>query len=184
MWHYATKDSCFLRLTCFDLLQLLFDHCRFVTWGTSLCRSADVVKRWTKQILVGLFIGTVIMQLIFTLTCSKILPFSKGLLFTSIICSGLLFNGTIPLVFELIMECVFPVGEGTSVGMALILGNLVIFVFDAAFMFPMADVQWMNWVSVGGIAVCVPLLLVYKSQYRRLDLDTQPVEETSWGTFF
>ena len=135
------------------------------------------MKRWTKQILLGLFIGTVICQLIFTMTCSRILPFSQGLLFASIICGGLLFTGTIPLVFELIMECVFPVGEGTSVGMGLVLANSVIFVFDVAFMFPRSDVQWMNWVSVGGIACCIPLLLVYKSQYRRLDLDTEPVKE-------
>ena len=75
------------------------------------------------------------------------------------------------------MECVFPVGEGTSVGMGLVLANSVIFVFDAAFMFPRSDVQWMNWVSVGGIAFCIPLLPIYKSQYRRLDLDTEPVKE-------
>lgn len=142
----------------------------------SVHRSADMVKHWTKAILVGLFVGTVIMQLIFTMTCARILPFSQGLLFASIICSGLLFNGTIPLVFELIMECVFPIGEGTSVGIGLLLGNSVIFIFDAAFMFPVSDVQWMNWVSVGGIAVCVPLLLVYKAQFRRLDMDTKPAD--------
>lgn len=178
-WNAQNKSCFHILVSCSVLLcnNYLITVClQQLTWikipVPSFHRSADIVKHWTKQILVGLFIGTVTMQLIFTLTCSKILPFSQGLLFASIICSGLLFNGTIPLVFELIMECVFPVGEGTSVGMALILGNLVIFVFDAAFMFPMSDVQWMNWVSVGGIAVCVPLLLVYKSQYRRLDLDT------------
>ena len=129
------------------------------------------MKRWTKEILLGLFIGTVVSQLIFAMTCSRILPFSKGLLFASIICGGLFFNGTIPLVFEVIMECVFPVGEGTSVGIGLVVANSVLFMFDAAFMFPRSDVQWMNWVSVGGIAFCIPLLLVYKSEYRRLDLD-------------
>ena len=65
-----------------------------------------------------------------------------------------------------------PCGGGDISGIGLVLGNTVIFVFDAAFMFPMSNVQWMNWVSVGGIAVCVPLLLAYKSQYRRLDVDT------------
>ena len=135
------------------------------------------MKRWTKEILLGLFISTVFSQLIFAMTCSRTLPFSKGLLFASIICGGLFFNGTIPLVFELMMECVFPVGEGTSVGIGLVVANSVLFMFDAAFMFPWSDVQWMNWVCVGGIACCIPLLLVYKSQYRRLDLDTEPVKE-------
>ena len=135
------------------------------------------MKRWTKEILLSLFIGTVVSQLIFAMTCSRILPFSKGLLFASIICGGLFFNGTIPLVFELIMECVFPVGEGTSAGIGLVVANSVLFMFDAAFMFPRSDVQWMNWVSAGGIAFCIPLLLVYKSQYRRIDLDKKPVKE-------
>ena len=139
----------------------------------SYCRSADIVKRWTKVILIGLFMGTVVMQLIFTLACANIVPFSKGLLFTSIIGGGLLFNGTTPLVFELIMECVFPVGEGTSAGIGLILVNTVILFFDVTFMSPITDVRWMNWVCVGGITVCVPLLLLYKTQYRRLDLERE-----------
>ena len=136
------------------------------------------MKRWTKEILLGLFIGTVICQLIFTMTCSRILPFSEGLLFASIICGGLFYNGTVPLLFELIIECVFPVGEGTSVVIGLVVANSVLFMFDAAFMFPRSDVQWMNWVSVGGIAFCIPLLLVYKSEYRRLDLDSEPIKKT------
>ena len=122
---------------------------------------------------MALYVGTVLFQLIFTLTCSKILPFSQGLLFTSIICSGLLFNGTIPLVFELIMECVFPVGEGTSVGVGLVLGNAVILLFDLTFMFPITNVRWMNWVCVGGVTACIPLLLLYKAQYRRLAVDVE-----------
>ena len=71
------------------------------------------------------------------------------------------------------MECVFPVGEGVSVGIGLVFGNAVILLFDVTFMFPITDVRWMNWVCVGGISLCIPLLLCYKSQYRRLDLDTE-----------
>lgn len=134
-------------------------------------RAADFLKSWTKGILVALFISTVLMQLIFTLTCSRILPFSKVILFGSIIMSGLSFNGTLALLFELIMECVYPIGEATAVGVGLVFGNVVILLFDVTFMFPLSDVRWMNWVCVGGISVCVPLLLLYKSQYQRLHQD-------------
>lgn len=134
-------------------------------------RSADFFKYWTKSILVALFIGTAVMQLIFTLTCSRILPFFKEILFGSIIMSGLLFNGTLALLFELIMECVYPIGEATAVGVGLVFGNVVILLFDVTFMFPLSDVRWMNWLCIGGISVCVPLLLLYKSQYQRLDQD-------------
>lgn len=139
--------------------------------GVLIARSADFFKYWTKNILVVLFIGTVGMQLIFTLTCSRILPFFKEILFGSIIISGLLFNGTLALLFELIMECVYPIGEATAVGVGLVFGNVVILLFDVTFMLPLSDVRWMNWLCVGGIGVCVPLLLLYKSQYQRLDQD-------------
>lgn len=139
--------------------------------GVLIARSADFFKYWTKNILVALFIGTVGMQLIFTLTCSRILPFFKEILFGSIIISGLLFNGTLALLFELIMECVYPIGEATAVGVGLVFGNVVILLFDVTFMLPLSDVRWMNWLCVGGIGVCVPLLLLYKSQYQRLDQD-------------
>ncbi|XP_068669876.1 solute carrier family 49 member 4-like isoform X2 [Montipora foliosa] len=141
--------------------------------GVLIARSADTVKHWTKHILVALFIGTVMMLLLFSMTCSRILPFSKEILFGSIIIIGLLFNGTFALFFELIMECVYPVGEGTSVGVGLILGNFVILLFDVTFMFPTSDVRWINWVCAGGLGICIPLLLLYKSQYRRLGLDSE-----------
>ena len=69
------------------------------------------------------------------------------------------------------MECVFPVGEGTSVGVGLLLGNAVMLVFDVIFMFPMSDFRWMNWVCAGGVAVCIPLIGLSKTAYQRLNLE-------------
>lgn len=30
----------------------------------------------------------------------------------------------------------------------------------------------MNWTMIGGIVVCIPILLLYTESYNRLDLDT------------
>lgn len=30
----------------------------------------------------------------------------------------------------------------------------------------------MNWTMIGSIVVCIPILLLYKESYNRLDLDT------------
>lgn len=170
IWTVNVEVSSFVYLLLIGSLDKSMHACMIVILSVSF-RSADFFKYWTKNILVALFIGTVGMQLIFTLTCSRILPFFKEILFGSIIISGLLFNGTLALLFELIMECVYPIGEATAVGVGLVFGNVVILLFDVTFMLPLSDVRWMNWLCVGGIGVCVPLLLLYKSQYQRLDQD-------------
>lgn len=170
IWTVKVEVSSFVYLLLIGSLDKSMHACMIVILSLSF-RSADFFKYWTKNILVALFIGTVGMQLIFTLTCSRILPFFKEILFGSIIISGLLFNGTLALLFELIMECVYPIGEATAVGVGLVFGNVVILLFDVTFMLPLSDVRWMNWLCVGGIGVCVPLLLLYKSQYQRLDQD-------------
>ena len=170
IWTVKVEVSSFVYLLLIGSLDKSMHACISVILSISF-RSADFFKYWTKNILVALFIGTVGMQLIFTLTCSRILPFFKEILFGSIIISGLLFNGTLALLFELIMECVYPIGETTAVGVGLVFGNVVILLFDVTFMLPLSDVRWMNWLCVGGIGVCVPLLLLYKSQYQRLDQD-------------
>lgn len=170
IWTVNVEVSSFVYLLLIGSLDKSMHACMIVILSISF-RSADFFKYWTKNILVALFIGTVGMQLIFTLTCSRILPFFKEILFGSIIISGLLFNGTLALLFELIMECVYPIGEATAVGVGLVFGNVVILLFDVTFMLPLSDVRWMNWLCVGGIGVCVPLLLLYKSQYQRLDQD-------------
>ena len=170
IWTVKVEVSSFVYLLLIGSLDKSMHACMIVILSISF-RSADFFKYWTKNILVALFIGTVGTQLIFTLTCSRILPFFKEILFGSIIISGLLFNGTLALLFELIMECVYPIGEATAVGVGLVFGNVVILLFDVTFMLPLSDVRWMNWLCVGGIGVCVPLLLLYKSQYQRLDQD-------------
>jgi hypothetical protein len=110
-------------------------------------------------------------QLLFTLTCSRIIPFSKPLLFSSIVLGGLFFNATTPLLFEMAVEAVYPLAEGLTAILLLVITSILYLVFSIAFMFPAMDVEWLNWATVVFNGLCVLGLLVYKNKFKRLDLD-------------
>ena len=82
-----------------------------------------------------------------------------------------MYNGTLPLFFELAMERVYPVGEGVAGSILVAAGNLVLLLFYIAFMVPQSDIKWMNWVTVAGLGVCVIGCLIDREEYTRLDLD-------------
>jgi len=69
-----------------------------------------------------------ICQLVFSLSCAK------PLFYSSIIFGGFVFNGTFPLLFELAMECVYPVSGGIAGGTVIKAVNVVLLFFDIAFM--------------------------------------------------
>ncbi|XP_073245617.1 solute carrier family 49 member 4 homolog [Porites lutea] len=144
-----------------------------VVSGILLARCADIIKHRTKQMLMFLLVLSTISQLIFSLSCAGILPSTKQILFTSIIFGGLVYNGTLPLFFELAMECVYPFGEGIAGSLLVTMGNVVLMLFYIAFMLPHSDVRWMNWVTVTGLGVCVLGLLIYREKYTRLEIDAR-----------
>ena len=115
----------------------------------------------------------------FTLSCLKVLPTTNAILYTSVIASGLFYNGSLPLFFELAMECVYPVAEGLTGGILITVGNVVLLFFYAAFMLPQSNVSWMNWVTVAGIGISVPGLMIYREKYTRLSLDSSKDLEVS-----
>jgi len=143
-----------------------------VVSGILLARCADYVKHRTKQLLLLLLTLSTISQLFFSLSCAGILPSTKPLLYSSIVVGGFVFNGALPLFFELVVECVYPVGEGIAGGILTTVANVVLLLFYVAFMLPHSDMRWMNWVKVTGFAVCVTGLLFHREKYIRLDLDS------------
>ena len=124
---------------------------------------------------------TVIAQVVFTLSCLKVLPSTNAVLFTAIICAGFFFNGTVPLFLELCVESVYPVAEGMPGIVANVIANVVLLIFYGSFMLPHSDVEWMNWVLGVGVGISIPILLVYRQKYPRLDMDTQTVPEEHDG---
>jgi len=114
-----------------------------------------------------------ISQLVFSLSCAGILPSTKPLLYSFIIFGGFVFNGTLPLLFELAMECVYPVGGGIVGGIVIEAMSVVLLLFDIAFMLLHSDIKGMNWVLTSVYGVGVIGMLIFREKYTRLDLDTQ-----------
>ena len=114
-----------------------------------------------------------ISQLVFSLSCAGILPSTKPLLYSSIIFGGFVFNGTLPLLFELAVECSYPIGSGVVGSIIMEAINVVLLFFDVAFMLPHSDIKGMNWVLTSVYGVGVIGVLFFEEQYTRLDLDTQ-----------
>jgi len=92
---------------------------------------------------------------------------------------GLFFNGTTPLLFEMAIETVYPIGEALTSVMLLKGGNVIYLIFCILFMFPGTSTAWMNWSTVFSCGICVPGLVIYKAKFKRLDLDENFTGESS-----
>ena len=122
--------------------------------------------------MILLFLLSAVCTAVFSLACDQVIPLSKALLFAMSLLEYTFFSGTIPLSFELAAECSYPVDEGivsAVLGMAASIVNLVFFL---AFSFVDVQPTWMNWVMTGAFACCIPLVLMYKDERKRLDIDT------------
>ena len=89
------------------------------------------------------------------------IPFSKALTFGSFIVIGLTFVAIGPVFLELVVECTYPVPEGLSTGLMMMLGNVLMLVCYAVVMLPNMDVRWVSWSAVASIGLGVPVLLLY-----------------------
>ena len=114
-----------------------------------------------------------ISQLVFSLSCEGILPSTKPLLYSSIIFGGFFFNGALPLLFELAVECVYPIGSGIVGSIIIEAMAVVLLFFDVAFMLPHSDIKGMNWVLTSVYGIGIIGVLIFREKYTRLDLDTQ-----------
>ena len=137
------------------------------------------MKRSTKRLLLSVLVGGTISQTFFTLTCERILPFNKAVLFVCIILTGFFMISVTPLFFEIVVECTYPVPEAITAGFLMMVGNVILLVFFIVFMFPNMDVRWINWLMVCTIAVCVLGVSLYRERFTRLDLDTRSPSLTS-----
>ena len=126
----------------------------------------DYVKRRTKQMLMLLLVLSTMSQLTFSLSCAGILPFSKPLLYSSIIFGRMAYNGTRPLYFELAMECVYPFGERIAGSLLVTMNCVSMLLYYTAFMLPHSDVRWMNWVTDWTGCLCVRVIIFQRKVHK------------------
>lgn len=140
-------------------------------FGFIMARFADVFTGRMKLFLIFLFLGSTGSFLWFSLLCQGIIPFARIWLYVSAVLGGCFINGSIPLFYELTIETTYPVAEGIPMAIVTTSNHVACLLFLGALMIPGIGTMWMNWCMVGICAGCIPLLLLFKEKYSRLELD-------------
>jgi FLVCR family MFS transporter len=116
-------------------------------------------------------------------------------LYPSSIIGGFSISGTIPLFYELTVECTYPIAEGVTTGILTLVNNIWTVIFLLVVMIPgigkyhfennagfllhllynffslFIGTVWMNWALFASCAGCIPILLMFKERYGRLVVD-------------
>ena len=108
---------------------------------------------------------------VFALICVKIIPKSMALFYLTSIIGGLCVNGSIPLFFELAVESSYPVAEGINTGAMTFSNNIYCIIFLSLPLIPGVGTKWMNWFLVASCTLCIPVMMVFKEKYKRLEID-------------
>lgn len=139
--------------------------------GLILARCADLFGGKMKLLLLVLFFGAAGCFLWFSLLCLRMIAYDDAALYKSSILGGFFVSGTIPLFYELTVESTYPVAEGVTTGALTIINNTFTVIFLLVLMVPKVGTEWMNWCMFGACAGCIPILLGFQENYRRLNLD-------------
>lgn len=124
-----------------------------------------------KLLLIMVFIVATAAFLIFSLICVNLIPQSMILFYMTSIVGGLCINGSLPLFFELAVESSYPVAEGINTGAMTFLKNIIGVIFLSLPLIPNAGTSWMNWFLVATCALCIPIMIIFKERYKRLEID-------------
>ena len=138
---------------------------------------ADIFKRRMKVLLVIDFILVVICVGWFTFQCNDILPRSTTMLFVAAIGLSVFFNAITPIFIEMACEVSYPIAEGLTSGLLSMFINFTATIFLLINLIPNIGTAWMNWWVTGVPVVTVPLLLMFRVKYQRVDIDTGAISE-------
>ncbi|XP_025084665.1 disrupted in renal carcinoma protein 2 homolog [Pomacea canaliculata] len=136
-----------------------------------IARFADKFARIMKWcVLVQFAVGS-LQFLIFALASSNVITPSVGLFYTTTILALLALNSSLPLLFEIGCEQAYPIGEGTTTVVLLLLSSIggVLFLFIG--MIPNIGTLWMSWTLFGITALAIPVLLMLKERFNRRQVD-------------
>ena len=87
---------------------------------------------------------------------------------------------SIPLQFELVAEAVFGVlPESMALAVCTITNTVLQIIFLALPTKINGSSIWMNWTSVFSVVICLFMLVIYKVDYSRLEMD---IKQTSFDT--
>ncbi|XP_022100526.1 disrupted in renal carcinoma protein 2 homolog isoform X1 [Acanthaster planci] len=139
--------------------------------GLVIARLVDLLGGRMKAVLILLTAGAFIGCVWCVLLSMRYIPYSLMSVYITCIIIGVCVNASPPIFFEITVEGMYPVSEGNTTMVLTYLNNVAALIFLALPLIPNIGVIWMNWLLLGAIAVCIPLLMMYKEHYNRLDED-------------
>ena len=145
--------------------------------GIAMGKLADVFKRRMKVLLVIDFIYIVIFVGWFTFQCNDILPRSTTMLFVAAIGLSASFTAITPIFIEMACEVSYPIAEGLTSGLLSMFITFTATIFLLINLIPNIGTAWMNWWVTGVPVVTVPLLLMFRVKYQRIDIDTGAISD-------
>jgi len=139
--------------------------------GVLIGAFSDRVKEM-KLFLLVLFGLSTFFFTYFSLGCIQVVPNSQITMIVVASLGGFFLNTSLPLFYELSVEVSYPVGEGAVSAMLTDMNNLgcMIFLFLPITYF---GTSWMNWAVAGVCGFFGIVLMFFKENYVRYNLDMQ-----------
>ncbi|XP_071477381.1 solute carrier family 49 member 4 homolog [Diadema antillarum] len=158
-----------------------FTNIAAVMGGMATGRCADYLGGKMKAILLFLITGSSAFLIWTILILNNFIPYNKVCLYVSVIMFGFLLSSTVPLFYEITVEGAFPIGEETTTMCMTLLNNFGALIFLVLVMIPSIDTDygWLNWFMLGSSLITIPLLLMYKEHYIRMDFDASHSRDTA-----
>ncbi|XP_064597874.1 solute carrier family 49 member 4-like [Liolophura sinensis] len=134
---------------------------------------ADIFSKRMKVILVALYLMAGGNFLWLALISGQYIPSNSVHVWISVIAGNTLITAGVPLIYELACEITFPISESVTTSALAMYNNVAGLIFLLVMMIPNINVSWTNWCVLGTVLFCVPLLLLLKDKYKRLDMDLE-----------
>ncbi|XP_060584064.1 solute carrier family 49 member 4 homolog [Ruditapes philippinarum] len=143
-----------------------------------VARGADIFAKHMKWILIALYIVGGGCFLLFTLALISVVPDTDAVIYSTYIIANVFLGGASPLFFEMACEVTYPVAEGVTNLVLTLVNNIAGLLFLCVQLLPIGT-MWENWCLVGSVFLCLPVLLLLKERYNRLDIDIVVEEKHS-----
>ncbi|XP_038058623.1 solute carrier family 49 member 4 homolog [Patiria miniata] len=139
--------------------------------GLIVSRLVDILGGRMKAVLISLTLAAFVSCVWCVLLSMKYISYSLVSVYIACIFIGLFINACVPIYFEITVEGMYPVSESNITMVLTFMNNVTALIFLLLPMIPNLSVIWMNWLLLGSVFVCLPLLMMYKEHYNRLDED-------------
>ncbi|XP_014242298.1 disrupted in renal carcinoma protein 2 homolog [Cimex lectularius] len=140
--------------------------------GLSVSKASDLRPGHIKTILIVLMAFSDFMFIWILLLTTRTLEFNKGT-FSIVVIGGLSVLWASPaLYYELAAEVNYPISEEITAGCMMAISNFcTCLIYAELYIFPRANVGWMNYCMVVFGLIALFLLIYVKGNYKRLVLD-------------